>query len=95
MFVIAFNKLNNTTSPTRNEAHQDSDPTNASSSPLRNQHNGYHCFLRREDWSRWISVATHLFHWLEKQFSTFAVFRVPNFSGCFEALNDVFWGFRA
>ena len=27
--------------------------------------NGDHCFLRREDWSRWISVATHLFHWLK------------------------------
>ena len=26
-------------------------------------------------------------------FST--VFRVPNFQGCFEALNDVFWGFGA
>jgi hypothetical protein len=24
-----------------------------------------------------------------------AVFRVPNFLGCFEALNDVFWGFGA
>jgi hypothetical protein len=22
-------------------------------------------------------------------------FRVPNFWGCFEALNDVFWGFEA
>ena len=28
-------------------------------------HNGDHCFLRREDWSRWISVATHLFQWLK------------------------------
>ena len=24
-----------------------------------------------------------------------AVFRVPNFRGCFEALNDIFWGFGA
>jgi hypothetical protein len=24
-----------------------------------------------------------------------AVFMVPNFWGCFEALNNVFWGFRA
>jgi hypothetical protein len=39
-------------------------------------------------------VATHLFHGLEKQFSILAVFRVPNFRGRFEALNDVFWGFR-
>ena len=27
--------------------------------------NGYHCFLRREEWSRWRSVAVHLFHWLK------------------------------
>jgi hypothetical protein len=38
-------------------------------------------------------MATHLFHWLEKQFSTLAVFRVPNFQGRFEALNDVFGNF--
>jgi hypothetical protein len=37
-------------------------------------------------------VATHLFHVLEKQFSILAVFRVPNFRGCFEALNNVFLG---
>ena len=44
-------------------------------------------------------MATHLLHWLEKQFSTLAVFlpffRVLNFRGRFEALNDVFWGFGA
>jgi hypothetical protein len=49
-----------------------------------------------EDLSRWISVATHLFHCLEKYFSTLAVFsavfRVPNFWGHFEALNDMFFG---
>jgi hypothetical protein len=39
-------------------------------------------------------VATHLFHWLEKQFFTLTFFGVPNFWGRFEALNDVFWGFR-
>ena len=40
-------------------------------------------------------MATHLFHGLKKEFSILAVFRVPNFWGRFEALNDVFWGFRA
>ena len=40
-------------------------------------------------------MATHLFHGLGKQFSILAVFRVPNFWGHFEALNDVFWGFGA
>jgi hypothetical protein len=40
-------------------------------------------------------VAIHLFHWLEKEFSTLVVFRVPNFWGHFEALNDIFWGFGA
>jgi uncharacterized membrane protein YccF (DUF307 family) len=40
-------------------------------------------------------MATHLFHGLKKQFSILAVFRVPNFRGCFEALNNVFWGFGA
>jgi hypothetical protein len=64
-----------------------------SSSDEGNQCNGYHFFLRREDLFRWISVATHLFHWLEKQFFTLVVFRVPNFRGHFEALNDTFWGF--
>jgi hypothetical protein len=34
-------------------------------------------------------------HWLEKQFSTLAVFSITNFWGRFEALNDVFGGFRA
>jgi hypothetical protein len=40
-------------------------------------------------------VDTHLFHWLKKQFSTLAVFGVPNFQSRFEALKDVFWGFGA
>jgi hypothetical protein len=42
-------------------------------------------------------VATHLFQLAQKIFGNFgnllflAVFRVPNFWGHFEALNDVFW----
>ena len=55
-FVTDFHNLSSATSPTRQA-------TNAFPSPLGNQCNGDHLFLRREYWSRWISVATHPF-WL-------------------------------
>jgi hypothetical protein len=42
-----------------------------------------------------VDIGGYLFHGLEKQFSIMVVFRVPNFRGRFEALNDVFWGFGA
>jgi hypothetical protein len=49
MLVIAFHKPSSTTSPIRQVAHQDSDSTNAFSSPLGTQGNGENFFLRRED----------------------------------------------
>ena len=39
-----------------------SSTTERASSHGGSQRNGEHWFLRREEWSRWISVATHLFH---------------------------------
>ena len=48
-FVIDFHKLSSVTSLARQAAHQDADSTNDFPSPLRTQHNGDHCFLRRED----------------------------------------------
>jgi hypothetical protein len=46
-----------------------------------------------EDWSRWISVATHLFQLAQlgifSVWQVFPSFRVLNFWGCFEALNIV------
>jgi hypothetical protein len=34
------------------------------------QGNGDHCFLRRQDWCRWISMDTHLFHLAHLQLSS-------------------------
>jgi hypothetical protein len=48
-FMINFNKLSNTMSPVRQSTHQDSNSTNAFSTPLGTQRNGEHFFLRRKD----------------------------------------------
>jgi hypothetical protein len=48
-FVTNFHKLSSTTSPARQAAHQDADSANVFPSPPGTQHNGDHCFLRRED----------------------------------------------
>jgi hypothetical protein len=94
--VTTFNKLNNTTSPTRQGAHQDAVSTNIFPSPPSTQHNGDHCFLMREDLSGWISVATHLFPTGSKQFSgnfgNLLFLTVFYFQGHFEGLNEVFMG---
>jgi len=47
--MTTFNKLNNTTSPTRKAAHQDVDSTNDFPSPSGTQRNEGHTFLRRKD----------------------------------------------
>ena len=47
--MIDFHKISSAMSPTIQATHQDADPTNAFPSPPRTQHNGDHCFLRRED----------------------------------------------
>jgi hypothetical protein len=60
-FVIVFHKPRSTTSPTRQEAHQASDSGNGFPYSLGPQCNGDHLFLRWEDCSKWILVATHLF----------------------------------
>jgi hypothetical protein len=60
MFLIAFNKPSNATYTKRKAAHQGSNSTNNFPSLPKNQCNGYHFFLRREDLSKWILVATHL-----------------------------------
>ena len=82
------------TTPPRQVAHQESSSPKVSSFDRGTQHNGDHCLLRGEDWSRWISVATHHSTSSKQLFqigSFFGSFRVPNFRGYFEALNDVFW----
>jgi hypothetical protein len=95
MFVTTFNKLSSATSPTRQAVHQDADSTNAFPSPPGTQHNGYHCFLRREYLSMWISVATHLFQLAQNNFSgnfgNLLFLAVFNFRGHFEGLNECFW----
>ena len=66
-----------------------------SSSHGGTQRNGYHCYLRGEEWSRWILVATRLFH-LGPHHCLFqffhkllflVVFKVLNFQSRFEAPN--------
>jgi hypothetical protein len=68
MLVIAFHKSSSETSPTRQATQQDSDSGNTFSSPLGTQPNEDHFFLRREDLSRWISMATHLFQLAQNNF---------------------------
>ena len=74
-------------------AHQESSSTKVYSSDGGTQCNGDHCLLRAEDWSRWISVATHHFTGSKQLFHIgifLVVLRVLNFRGRFEALNDAF-----
>ena len=52
----------------RQVAHPGPNSAEISSSNGGPQRNGDHCFLRREDWSRWISVATHLFQLAQNSF---------------------------
>jgi len=76
-------------------AHLESSSTKVSSSDGVTQCNGDHCPLRGEDWSRWISVPTHHSTGSKQLFqisSFFGSFRIPNFWGRFEALNDIFLG---
>ena len=73
-----FHKLSNVTSPARQ-----ADSTNAFPSPPGTQRNGDHCFLRREDWSRWISGPPTFSKWLKTifwpiwQFTIFSWFSLP------------------
>ena len=84
-------------------AYQGPSSAEVSSSHGGTQRNGDHWFLRGEEWSRRILVATHLFlldpHHCFFQFSSFlncstiyyfCSFRVLKFQSHFEALNDVF-----
>ena len=51
----------------------------------------------RQWWSRWISVATHLFHCLNGYIFSWQFFynlRVPKSRGLFEVLNDFFGNLR-
>jgi len=41
--------------------------------PTRTWHNGDHCFLGGEDWSMWISVVIHLFHWINTVINYFLI----------------------
>jgi hypothetical protein len=68
--VKTFKNLSSATSPTRQAAHQDANSTNYFPSPLGNQHNRDNFFLRREDLSRGILVATHLFQLTQNGFLT-------------------------
>jgi hypothetical protein len=67
-FMTDFHKLSNAMSPARQATHQDADSTNAFPSPPRNQRNEDHCFLRMEDLSMLISVATYLFQLAQNNF---------------------------
>jgi hypothetical protein len=59
--VTTFHRPRSETYLTRHTTHQDLASENAFPSSLGTQHNGDHFFLRGEDCSRWILVATHLF----------------------------------
>jgi hypothetical protein len=95
-FMTDFHKLSSVTSPVRQATHQDANSTNTFPSPPGTQHNGYHCFLRREDLSRWISVATHLFQLAQNivsgNFGNLLFLAGFNFRGHFEGLNEGFSG---
>ena len=87
-----------TNSFTREVAHQGPSSTEVSSSHGGTQWNGDYCFLRGEEWSKWILVATHQVH-LDPTIVSFsfsvslivAQFTIfSNFSG--PKLPEPFWG---
>jgi hypothetical protein len=96
MFVTTFNKLSNTTSPTRQATHQDADSTNAFPSPPGHSMQ-WRPLLPKEGGLIQVDIGGHPpFPTGSKQFSgnfgNLLFLAVFNFRGHFEGLNEGFLG---